>query len=323
MKRQFVGCYPPVVAGGSLNVFLPACAGGDHSNLLTTEVSFTARQVHPETSMESHSRDVSSLDRIPMNSQHALGDANRKYNREEQIMNRTKLWALGLTVIMLMGGAIQPSAFAQRGGRGWGGGVGGVGLGIGNRGGFYGGYSPGYGVNIGVGNGYRGYGYGSPGYYGSYGYPGYGYGRGYGYGGYGGYGNYGSYYNQPSYYNNSQPIYSDPGYAQPAVPMSQPATYDGGEIVLFTSPDTAGDVQFTLNGTPYQLKPGEVQRLTNDRQWTIEYAGSNGQPVQRFTLSTGRYKFKPTGNGISLFSTQDQPGIGQQANGPAPVPAVN
>lgn len=175
-------------------------------------------------------------------------------------------------------------------------------------------------MSIGVGNGYRGYGYG--------GYPGYGYGYGgyprYGYGGYG----YGSNYNQPYYSQQyySQPVYTQPAdvvYSQPTNSVSNAPIFDGGEIVVFSAADTPNTVRYTLNGELYELRPGEVQRFTNDRTWTIEIANASGQSPLRYTLSTGRYKFKQMSNGIGLFQTQDLPGVSQQATVAPPVPAAN
>jgi len=91
--------------------------------------------------------------------------------------------------------------------------------------------------------------------------------------------------------------------------------------VLFSAANTPGDVQYTLNGVPYALRPGQVQRFTNDRTWIIEVSPSAGQAQQRFTLATGRYKFKPAANGIALVQTADQPGSDRQTNNAAPEPA--
>lgn len=214
-------------------------------------------------------------------------------------MSRSQLWVLGVTAAFLFGGFADQTAFAQ-------------GIRIGVGGGGYGGYGgPGIGLSFGNGGygGYRGYG----------GYGGY---RNYGYGGYGGqYGNggYGNgYYTQP-YYNqqyNAQPVYTQPAYTQ-----QQMQNFDGGEIVLFSAPDIQGVVQYTLNGSPYQMNPGAVQRFTNDRPWIIEVATPAGQAPQRFTLSSGRYKFKPATNGTALVQTQDRPGDFPQVNAQAPAPA--
>jgi hypothetical protein len=89
---------------------------------------------------------------------------------------------------------------------------------------------------------------------------------------------------------------------------SPQVTYDGGEIVLFSPPDNSQESQYTLNGVAYSMKPGSVQRFANDRNWTIEVNRGNGQSM-KYTLSTGRYKFKPSSGGIALFTTQDQPNL--------------
>lgn len=228
-------------------------------------------------------------------------------------MSQCKVWAWSLMAVMLLGGIADQTAFAQFRGRGggWGGG--------GGRSGFSAGYSPRYGLSLNYGNG--GYGRG----YGNYG----GYGRSYGYGGYGGYGS-GSYYSQPYY---SQPYYSQPSYytTQPSYTTIQPSysttpagpTPDGGQIVLFSATDTPGEVAYTLNGVSYLMKPGSVQRFSNDRTWTIEVAPGHAQSPQRYTLVTGRYKFKPLANGIALVQTQDVPGSNNQATNLAPAPVPN
>ena len=227
------------------------------------------------------------------------------------------------------------------GGHSGGGHMGGGGHHMGGGGGHhYGG--GGYGGYGGFGGFYGGYG-GFGGYYG--GYPGYGYGYGLG-SGYG-YGNYGygsgayyaqpiySTYNQPIYSTYNQPIYSTPAYSQPVysnsniysgsspvVTSSPQVVYDGGEIVLFSPPSNTQDVQYTLNGAAYTMKPGALQKFSNDRNWTIDVSLGNGQSV-KYTLSTGRYKFKQSDAGMGLFTTQDQPGtqsVTPSTIAPAPAP---
>jgi hypothetical protein len=46
--------------------------------------------------------------------------------------------------------------------------------------------------------------------------------------------------------------------------MSQ-AVHDGGEIVLFSPSESGKDFQYSLNGSPYLIKPGGVHRFLNDR----------------------------------------------------------
>jgi hypothetical protein len=93
-------------------------------------------------------------------------------------------------------------------------------------------------------------------------------------------------------------------------------TYDNGEIVLFSPPTNTQEAQYTLNGNAYSMKPGTVQKLTNDRNWTIDVNLGNGQTA-KYTLSTGRYKFKQSDSGMGLFTTQDQPGASVATGTPA------
>ena len=221
--------------------------------------------------------------------------------------------------------AIGGRAEAQWGSR-WGGG---------QPGGDYAGYGGGFG-------GYGGYGMGGyGGYYGGYG----GYYGGY-YSGVNtlGYGSYAqplySSFNQPNYNMYRQPLYSTRAFAVPAydepillrqfntpnrtysgsspvittpnvtyskiqLPPSD-SNYDQGEIVLFSPPTNTQDVQYKLNGAPYTMKPGTVQKFTNDRTWTIEASLGSGV-VTKYTLATGNYKFKQTESGMSLYTTQDTP----------------
>lgn len=156
-------------------------------------------------------------------------------------------------------------------------------------------------------------GIGFGGYYGGYG-TGYGWGSGYGY-------NAPLWYNRNGYY--SPPIY--PSYVRPQymvspIPMA-PIT-NAGQIVLFVPADASSGIQYTLNGQPYALKPGESQVFANDRQWTIEFpATSDGQIALRYSLTSATYKFKPSGTGMGLFQTQDQPpATGPLPAAPTPVP---
>lgn len=225
-------------------------------------------------------------------------------------MSRSKVLAWCLAAICLAGGVAQQTAFAQHG---HGGGHHSGGHGGGHHfGGHSGHHSGGWGGGYGGGHHHHS-GFGGWGGYGGY-YPSYGYGGGYGLGGYSGYGN-GSYYSQPiqTYsYIAPQPVYS----------MPVGPTPDGGEIVLFSPANTPGDVEYALNGARYTMRPGSVQRFTNDRTWTIELAPTNGQPPLRYTLVSSRYKFKPSANGMAVFQTQDAPGTASQATNlpPAPVP---
>lgn len=173
------------------------------------------------------------------------------------------------------------------------------------------------GVRIGVGNGpiygpgYGGYGYG----------PRFGYGPRYGYG-----------YGPPPVVVRPYPIYQpQPVYVQPQY-IQQPAVVgesygsggpspiaDGGEILLFSPASNPGDVRYTLNGNPYTMPPGTKQKFRNDRTWTIEFESSPGR-VMQYTLTSSRYKFKPSDAGLGLYQTQDLPETTLQGVPAAPIP---
>ena len=150
----------------------------------------------------------------------------------------------------------------------------------------------------------------------------------------------GIYYSQPAYppirqsspflnrqpndstrvYNETTPsrIYPDisPVHSTPAVTESSPSvTYDNGEILLFSPPTNTVDAQYSLNGVSYSMKPGSVQKFTNDRIWIINVNLGNGQNT-KYTLSTGRYKFKQTEMGLGLFTTQQSPEAPAKVAGP-------
>ena len=254
-------------------------------------------------------------------------------------------------VVVIVGGLTADAAYGQIGGWNGGyypgngftpingvfggnpvGGFGNYGYGIGYSNGFGGGYGGGFGG--GFGYPYGNYGLGSPFYYAQ---PIY------------------STFNQPNYSYFQTPLYSTRLYAPPiyASPINnQPiyvptlnrqqvdsnpinlrssqvatvlkinpappqATYDNGEIVIFSPPTNTREVQYALNGATYTMKPGTLQKFSNDRVWKIE-TSLNGQSV-KYTLSAGRYKFSQYGNVMNLYTTKEQPEA--PVTPPPPVPA--
>ena len=177
-------------------------------------------------------------------------------------------------------------------------------------GGFYGGGLGGFGLYYGSGLRYPGSGYG--------GYPSYGYAQ--------------PVYATPVYSQQvyNQPVYSNTVYSgnspfvtsSGVVTSAHQVTYDNGEIVLFSPPTNTQDAQYTLNGNTFSMKPGTIQKFTNDRNWTIDVNLGNGQTT-KYTLSTGRYKFKQSDKGMGLFTTQDQPGapVATGTSAPTTTPA--
>jgi hypothetical protein len=110
-------------------------------------------------------------------------------------------------------------------------------------------------------------------------------------------------------YTGSSPVATTPA---PTLSTPQAAT-DNGEIVIFSPPTNTIDVQYSLNGVSYTMKPGSMQKFANDRIWIVNFNVGNSQNV-KYTLATGRYKFKQSEAGIGLFMTQQSP------EAPAPVP---
>jgi len=227
------------------------------------------------------------------------------------------------TMCVSTGGA----AYAKGGGHGGGGHGGGHG---GHSGGHHsGGHHSGGGHHYSHSHHYGGGRYYSGGY-GSYGYLNYGLGSGY-------------YY--PQQYYSPQQVYStyySPGVMNPACmtsayvtgsPVIQTAmsqvVHDGRDIMLFNPAENGRDIQYSLNGSLYLIKPGGTQSFPNDRTWTFEMDSGTGQHL-RYTLESRRYKFKSTSQGMGIFSTLDQPagtaaspasGSSTLSPAPTPVPA--
>lgn len=189
-------------------------------------------------------------------------------------------------VLVLTGAAFLGSpdnSFAQRGGRGGGGGGGRGGGGGGRVSSFSGGRAGGFSGSRGYG-GYGGYGRGNYGGYGRGFYGGYGLGYGLGYGGYGyglGYGGYwpdysGGYYNYPydSYpYSSNSPSYGDSYYytsplSQPGYASSVPQVSSGIGSTIATSPNLTGTANAGQRTAVTVMVPENAKLWFNNVQLT-------------------------------------------------------
>ena len=93
-------------------------------------------------------------------------------------------------------------------------------------------------------------------------------------------------------YSLATPSVVSPGPASSSAISPAPSVaYDNGEIVIFSPPTNSREIQYTLNGAPYTMKPGTLQKFKNDRTWVVEVNPGSGQST-KFTLSAGRFKFK-------------------------------
>jgi hypothetical protein len=90
------------------------------------------------------------------------------------------------------------------------------------------------------------------------------------------------------------------------------------KIKIVNPSDSGGNVRYTLNGSEYSIKPGDVQILADDRQWVIDFSSGGTKGDVRYTLSAGTFKFKVTQTGWDLMKAAKQQTV---AKTPTPIPA--
>ncbi len=147
----------------------------------------------------------------------------------------------------------------------------------------------GFGVTLGGGGPGVYWGSGSPSYhspswysgYGHRGYPGYGYGWGTSYG----------YPVQP--YVVQRPILEN------TLPVP---VFSGGPIKIVNPATNTGRLNYTLNGMPYSIEPGQTQEFTEDRAWVIDFDRGRSLGMARYSLQTGVYRFAMTDRGWELYN---------------------
>ena len=140
------------------------------------------------------------------------------------------------------------------------------------------------------------------------------------YGGYGYYPTYvGGYYNGGTSYTPT-PVVVQNGVPSNIVPsaVSVGRATEVGTITIVNPTDSGGVVSFTLNNSPYSIKPGQTQTIQNDRLWTVAFGSGGPAGDVRYSLKPAVYKFKVTEGGWNLFQTQEQPKVVDYP--PAPVP---
>ena len=72
-------------------------------------------------------------------------------------------------------------------------------------------------------------------------------------------------------------------------------------IRIVNKPLTETTLSYALNDYPYEIKPGEVQSLAEDRTWVIEFDRSGDFGVAQYTLEPGEYSFAMTDHGWELY----------------------
>jgi hypothetical protein len=66
------------------------------------------------------------------------------------------------------------------------------------------------------------------------------------------------------------------------------------DVVVIRHPTEAGsEVHYVLNGRfPFTIRPGLMQKLPANRQWSIEFDRGNSQGSARYVLTRGAYEFR-------------------------------
>ena len=91
------------------------------------------------------------------------------------------------------------------------------------------------------------------------------------------------------------------GIATPAgdpLPEDSGKTYSG--IVIRSSKETPSEVNYTINGYAFALKPGYTQQLDENSSWVIEYDRGGSFGTQRQTLESGTHEFSVNPDGWKL-----------------------
>jgi len=102
-------------------------------------------------------------------------------------------------------------------------------------------------------------------------------------------------YGSNYYYGDSYSV------ARPIVENPAPGPAFSGGPILVTNPSTNNaTLNYTLNGHPYTIAPGQTQELREDRAWVIEFSRGQGHGGARYQLGVGRYAFAPTEVGWEL-----------------------
>ena len=90
-------------------------------------------------------------------------------------------------------------------------------------------------------------------------------------------------------YNNSQPL-------------APHRTYTGARIRIVNPKKHDATLSYTLNEHPVEIRPGETQDLTDNRDWVIEFDRGEGFGKTKYSLDPGgEYTFAWTENGWELY----------------------
>ena len=126
--------------------------------------------------------------------------------------------------------------------------------------------------------------------------------------------------------------------------MSQWVAYNAGDVIpedyyvagemppsespairIINPQDSPGAVNYALNDYNFEIKPGDHQDLTDDRQWVIGFDRGGNFGDAEYTLQPGDYTFGPSDHGWELYhNTADEipaPGPTPDSGPTSPPPA--
>ncbi len=96
-------------------------------------------------------------------------------------------------------------------------------------------------------------------------------------------------------YGNSVPQLTPP---TPVRSLNQSVISKDPEMVVLKYPESAKrSLNYTINGTPFQLAPGNTIQMQSGLNWEIGIAGKNGQPNSFKLQEAGLYLLKQTDSG--------------------------
>ena len=105
------------------------------------------------------------------------------------------------------------------------------------------------------------------------------------------------------------PAYAPPADLAPALPppnfLPTPSAPTAPGVVLLNPLENAVPVAYTLNGTPYAIKPGFEQKLPAGQPWTLEFDRGGAFGLARYTLAAGIYQFRVTEKGWDVVLKTD------------------
>lgn len=87
--------------------------------------------------------------------------------------------------------------------------------------------------------------------------------------------------------------------------QSPPQNFSNRPIKIVCPDQYDGTVGYLLNDYTYHIRPGESQRLTEDRSWTIRFDRGGDFGTASYRIRPGTYTFRPSDRGWELYRSGD------------------